>query len=577
MTQIKQTSHFWQRTARWIIYVCSFTGIICSVLVLFPQVQVRIINLAEIYLIHRKVNFYAQWMHTLSAWARGCISIIIIFDFFVVTKTGKKLFSQITGEILELLSKIDFRLFIKPLLLVTGVCLFGYLSIIRADFSYIDDLARAVEGYHGWNGWSRHIADILSTFIHADPNLTDISPLPQILAALITGASTVLLVHIFCNGNFSLTALLAGISLGLFPYFLETISYKFDAPYMALSVFFSIVPFVFIDSKKAFIFSSITSLLIMCMTYQASSGIYIVVTLLLCYRDWNYKRKSVTEILLCAGYAAGSFCVAMIFFRLVFMLPGSGSGFSTEMLPIDQLIPGILLNWKTYVITMYGDFGFIWKILIIFICVLFVFLSIKRSSQKKHLASGVSLVIITLSFFLSYGVYFLLKSPSYAPRALLGFSVFIAILGICIVSDHNKSKVAALSVLALNWCFLAFAFSYGNALADQKRYTDFRVELLLQDLSSLFPDRDKSNMPIAMENTIGFGPVTENISKHYPIIKRLVPSNRHYHTYIYLSEYFHWGRGTSETTAPPDMPVLLESYYHTIRSNGEHIRVILKN
>jgi hypothetical protein len=599
---------FGRRPARWVAYVCSLTGIICSILVLFPEVQKRIISLAELYMIHRKVNFYDQWMRTLSAWARGCLSIILAFDFLALTPKGRSLFREITKEMEDRLSKINFRPFIKPFLFVSGVYLFGYMSIIRADFSYVDDLARAVDGYHGWNGWSRHIADILSTFIHGDSNLTDISPLPQMLAALIAGAATILLVFILCGGEFPFAALLAGISLGLFPYFLENMSYKFDAPYMALSVFFSILPFVFIDSKKAFVSSSIASLLIMCMTYQASSGIYIVLALTLCFRDWNWRRKPGRALFWDAAFEVGSFCFAMLFFRLVFMLPSSGSGLSTDALSPAQLIPGILSNWKKYIAFIHDDFGLVWKILIMALCVLFICHTAGNSRQKKGAAFLGSLAFVTAAFFLSYGVYCLLKSPSYAPRALFGFGVFTAIVGVCCVSfiklpkiadahsegapDNKSGKrdrlpgirgasgsagCAVLCVVMLNWCFLAFAFSYGNALADQKRYTNFRVAMLLHDLSSLFPGRDKSEMSLDMENMIGFGPVTENIAKHYPIIKRLVPSNRHYHVYIYLSDYFHWGRGRSENAAPPDMPVLLDSYYHVIKSDGEHIRVAFKN
>jgi hypothetical protein len=169
----------------------------------------------------------------------------------------------------------------------------------------------------------------------------------------------------------------------------------------------------------------------------------------------------------------------------------------------------------------------------------------------------------------------MLQNPSFQPRALIGFGVFTAATGICVAGARNRAATAG--VLLLNWCFLVFAFSYGNALADQKRYANFRVEILLQDLSGLFPGRDMSKIPVLMDNEIGFGPVTENVSEHYPVIKRLVPSNRHYHLYIYLSEYFHWGRGYSDNEAPPDMPVVLDSYYHTVRSNGEHIRVTFNN
>jgi hypothetical protein len=311
------------------------------------------------------------------------------------------------------------------------------------------------------------------------------------------------------------------------------------------------------------------------MTYQASSGIYIVLTLLLCFQDWNGKRKAAREILLFAAMAAVSFCFSMIFFRLIFMVSGSGSGLSTDMLALNQFVPGMLFNLKTYITTINDDFGLIWKVIIILICVLFIFQQCGRSGQKKPIAFIVSAMFIIMAFFLSYGVYFMLKSPSYNPRALLGFGVFIAAISICNIFSHNKAAI--ISVFMLNWCFMVFAFSYGNALVDQKRYTNFRIEMLLHDLSSLFPGRDTSKMPVSMENGIGFGPVTENISEHYPVIKRLVPDNRHYHLYIYLSEYFHWGRGKSENEIPSDMTVVLDSYYHTIRSNGEHIYVTFKH
>jgi hypothetical protein len=566
-----------RKVLRGAIGAISVIGLICSIMALFPYVQRIIIGLAERFLIHRKVNFYGQWMRTLQAWAKGCIALIIIFDFFVISAKGRVYFEKIMKEIKGCLPEISFKLFVKPVLLLSGIYSLGIASIIRANFSYVDDISRAIEGYHGWNGWSRHIADILSTFIHADSNLTDISPLPQLLAMFIVAAGSVLLVYILCDGKITLLTVLAGIPIGLSPYFLENISYKFDAPYMALSVFAGIVPFLFIKSKRAFVFSSIVSLLVMCMTYQASSGIYIMITIMLCFQDWNGRRKTNREIIGFAGSALFSFCFALIFFRLIFMVPGSGSGVSTAGLPLRELIPGVLKNIHDYTLCISNDLGMVWKVITAIICVLFVIQTARISARKRVFALLVSGLVIVISFIMSYGAYLVLESPSYAPRALYGFGIFIAIISICIVSHSTKSAV--ISTLALNWCFIVFAFSYGNALADQKRYTDFRIELLLQDLGTLFPDRDKSEMLIQMENQLGFGPITENIAKHYPVIRRLVPNNHHYHAYHYLVDYFHWGMWDSVTKGfdPADLPVMLDTYYHTIKSDGLRIVVLFKN
>jgi hypothetical protein len=564
-----------RRIIRLCIGIVSIFGIICSIAVLFPFVQRLIISFAEEYIIHRKVNFIDDWMNTLIAWAKGCIALIVIFDFFTVIPPGRLLFGKISGDIKFCLRKINFRYFIKPVLLMTGIYTLGILTIIRANFSYIDDLDRAVEGYHGWNGWSRHLADILSTFIHADTNLTDISPLPQFLAVLLIAFSSVFLVYILCDKKITVLTLLAAVPVGLSPYFLENMSYKFDAPYMGLSIFFSIIPFLFIKSKRAFIFTSVVSLLIMCMTYQASSGIYVMLAIVLAFQDWNSKNKTNKEILGFLGISALSFCFSMLFFRLIFMVPTSGHGVSTSMLSLGKMVSGVLSNFGNYIRQIEDDFGLVWKIGIGLIALLFIIRAGKTTAQKGVAAIPAAIFVLLVALIMSYGVYILLENPLYAPRALYGFGIFIAIIGIYVISSF--SKIAVISVLALNWCFFVFAFSYGNALADQKRYTDFRIEMVLQDLNGLFPVWNTKDMSIQVNNDIGFGPITENIAKHYPIIKRLVPISRHYHLYHYLTDYFHWGEGQDGKTNEDEPEVVLDTYYHTIKSNGEKIIVEFKH
>ena len=463
---------------------------------------------------------------------------------------------------------------IKPFLFVLTVYLLGILSIIRADFFYIDDVDRAVRGYHGWNGWSRHLSDILSTFIHADTNLADISPLPQILAVFITAAAAAALAYILSEGKPTAARLLAALPLGLSPYFLENYSYKFDAPYMALSVLLSVLPFLFVKTKKAFVFVSIISLLGMCMTYQASSGIYLMIAAALAFVDWNYHKKAGKELFVFAARSFGSFVIALVFFRLVFMVNGTtGHGVSTEVLPPERLLSGVIKNLTSCFTLINADFGVVWKLLMAVICVLFIADAAKRSARKGAIRFIAPCLLTAFLCAASYGVYIILENPLFAPRALYGFGAYIAIISVCLVRSGGKPALAG--VIALNWCFLVFAFSYGNALADQKRYTHFRAELLLSDLNALFPGRNGNDMEIHLENNIGFGPLTENIARHYPVVKRLVPLNRLYQFDKYMTEYFRWEKGKT-WEGSGSLPVIFDSYYHVIKSDGKRIVVSLK-
>jgi len=571
------------------IILLSIIGLIACTAVLLPPVKRMIIDFA-VWILHREL--YSYWLNAFLSYAIGGICFILFFDYCTLTNSGRAIVQKVKQEIRESFSEIDFRSFIKPMLLMFGVYLLGILTIIRANFSYRDDLRRSVDGFPGWRIFSRYVPEFSSIFVHGDTNLTDISPLPQLLAVLILSISSVLLVYILSNKKITTVKLLASIPLGLSPYFLECLAYKFDAPYMALSILESIVPFLFITRKKVFFFFSTVSLLFMCMTYQAASGIYLMIVLILCFQDWNSRKKPNKEILSFLWMAILAFCFALLAFRFFFMKPVD-SYVSTIMFPLHQIIQGTLSNINQYATIINHDFGMIWKIGIALVLFFFITKATSQSAQKKLLSFVVSILIAGLSFMVSYGVYSLLTMPLYAPRGLFGFGVFLAILCVYAVSDYKK--VAIIAVLALNWCLFVFAFSYGNALADQARYGEFRIGILLHDLSELYPDTDNGNRSIQMKNSIDYAPSIKNIAKHYPIIERLVSERlgemkeskigwfNIYYFEVYFNNSFALNGGLDESDNyytdfnSLNLPVVLDSYYHTIRSDGNRILIILKH
>jgi hypothetical protein len=72
------------------------------------------------------------------------------------------------------------------------IYLVGISAILLSNVHYADDIARTNLGYAGWSGFSRYSSTILAHGIHADNYLTNIAPLPQILAALILAISSVI-------------------------------------------------------------------------------------------------------------------------------------------------------------------------------------------------------------------------------------------------------------------------------------------------------------------------------------------------------------------------------------------------
>jgi len=577
-----------EQLIKYCIIIVLTIGLAICIAMLFPHVRQMIIRFGE-RLLHRETSIYQEWFSMLLSYAIGGILLIILSGYCLLTASGKTLARKMKNEIRDCLSEINWRSFIKPVLLMSGVYLLGIMTIIRANLLYNDDIWRSIIGIGRWYDWSRYVSELFSIFIHADFHLTDISPVPQLLAIFFLAVSSVLLVYVLNNRKITIIALLASIPLGLSPYMLECLSYRFDSPYMALSVLASVVPFLFLSNKKAFIFCSIISLLIMCMTYQAASGIYLLITLFLCFKDWNYKQKTNREVFIFLGQAVLSFCVAMALFKLFLMKP-SDSYVSTATASLQQLFSSVLTNIQTYANFINSDFGFIWKALIGVIFCFFIAKSVFTSAQNKMISFLAAIIFLGLLFVLSYGIYLALMKSLFFPRAMYGFGVFLAIISIYIASNFNR--IAKIAAFALSWSFFVFAFSYGNALADQMRYINFRAGILLQDLSALYPNENENGIKLQLNNTIGFTPLVRNIAKHNPVIYRLVPEMMRddMFTYFYLLSYFNYAPfNTANLNLESvnregeqyvdfitlDLPVVLKTYFHTIRSDGKRVLVEL--
>jgi len=535
-------------------------------------------------ILQREASTYQSWVRLLLSFAMGGICFILFFDYCTLTDSGRALVQKAKQEIKACLSEIDFRSLVKPVVWMFVVYLLGILTIIRANFLYRDDLARAIRGFRGWHDWSRYVSEFSSIFVHGDTHLTDISPLPQLLAILILSVSSVLLVYVTGNKKITTVRLLASIPLGLSPFFLECLIFKFDAPYMALSILVSIVPFLFISRKKAFLFCSIACLLMMWTTYQAASGVYLMIVLILCFQDWNSRKKSSKEILVFLGQVALAFGLALLLFKFFLMKTFNeqeSAYVSNAMYPVSTILSGAVHNLKNYAMTINGDLGIVWKIGILLVLFFFVVKSIRRAAQRIVLSFLASITVLALSFILSFGAYSFLITPLYAPRAFLGLGVFLSIVCVYVVSDYTKW--AKVIVLALNWCFFIFAFSYGNALADQTRYAEFRIEILLHDLSTLYPNRNREELSFNFKNVIDYAPSIQNIAKNYPLIEKLVPRRLGDYPWddYYCLEYFNF-TSYSNTRSHfnddfDDLPVVLDSYYHTIKSDGSRVLILLKH
>lgn len=410
--------------------------------------------------------------------------------------------------------KENFRFFIFTYI----IYLIGYTALLRADSFYIDDMRRVLDGVAGWENFSRFSSNFLSGVFNTSKVLTDISPLSQLISIGFLTLSSIILVKTF-NDKLNYLPLLASTAIGLSPYYLENMSYKYDSIYMTIAVFSTIFPFLFLHKTRLFIVLSVLSLLLMYTTYQTANGIFIISSLLYSgklYID-KHELKITFKFLIISG---ASFILATMIYKF-FILNEVSSYVSSEMYPIKDLFYGIKNNLNIYLNDIINNFrkttlGYLF-IFIYGLYLLNVFIYTKNTKKTV-----INLVISIIALIFSYGLYLVLVKPLWAARAFTGIGVFIAIIGILAIKyQPNYLKLISIIVFSsFTYSLIVISTTYGNSLKAQDEFNNFRINLLLSDLNTnLDPN---INYNIYIENGKINAPRIEKAIKVFPILNKLI-------------------------------------------------------
>ncbi len=470
----------------------------------------------------------------------------------------------------------------KPFLWLSLLYVLALLALLRANYYYVDDQGRAILGYHGWQDWSRHVTQVLSFFVSLTPKLTDISPLTQILAVGIMSLAGLLVIYCLTGKKeISWSLLLGALPMGLSPWFLECFTYKFDSPYMALSVFVSVLPFLWWEKdEKKFYIVSFLCLLVMTMTYQAASGIFVIETLFLSFFSWIRGGKG-KPIFIWMIRAALVYVAALLTFKVFLLQPPIENYASTEVAPVFNLPHIFLRNTEVYLQTAWQDLNLVAQILMA-IVVLFWLRYVRKVTKRNWLGSLLTALLLLLAtVILSYGAYLVLEKLFLFPRGSFGLGIWFSFVLISLLSMADGKGASKWLALLVAWQLMGGAAAYGNALAEQKRYTDFRVQLVVQDLNTLHLTDDKE-IRYHILGDIGKAPLVCSVEREYPAVKRLVASTfagddiwRMFYFHFYHDLVSHADMRSAAKTYM-NLPAVLENGYHKIQTDGRDVLIVLK-
>ena len=475
----------------------------------------------------------------------------------------------------------------KALWILTGIYVLGISAILKADFNYMDDMGRAFYGFKNWGDYSRILANSFSTYVHMGHYIADVSPWSQIVTMFIVAASGImLLMGIYRKISFTIWEILALVPLGLNPYFLECISYKYDSPYMALSILGAVLPLLFLEARPLVaVFATMIGTVTVCTSYQAGTGIFPMVVLFIVLRRWSQKedRKAIGIYL---AKAVSGYLLGVLFFFVIIMKPTDEAitASSNALPPLAELFPTIGKNLTGYYQSVLHDFKTVWLLLlaVLFVTALLTFL--RDTKQNRVYSAGAMIILYVLWVCMTFGLYAVLETPSFMPRAMYGVGCLVTLLGIGSVEQKKPGIQLQYVVPAvlLGVMFFTFALTYGNVLKCQKEYTEFRMQQVIGDLSDaglLVEDREIS---LEVVGDIGRAPIIRNMPSDYNILNRLLPQTFSGNNIWFCYKFYHYydmknvKEDLSHDFAELGLPVVKDCIYHRIRAEGEKVLVELK-
>ena len=458
-------------------------------------------------LIQKVVPFSYEWVIAFISLILGAISFYFLY-------VCADVFSN-KGKVLIVIAK-RYKYHICALFILYFI---SFLSMMRANYYYIDDIGRTISGNDLTGGFSRYLSNAFAEAINTNVWLADLSPITQLIALLILAyAGAIVLYMIHGNTPPKVFHVAALIPMGLSPYFLSCLSFKFDSPFMAFSILISIIPLLFYRKTwwKYGIVVYIATLC-MCTTYQASSGIFPAGVLLLAFFMWA-KKKAWKGIILFVGVSASAYMMALLSFRFLLMEPIGDSYVNTSI-----TFRHLFSNIANYVSSLWNDYGVVWKLCLLVVVITF-FVNVVLQTKRNR---GVTAALLVVTLFgvtvFSYGANVVFEVPTLDARGIYSIGVLIAIISAKTLS-LDKRFISVGAVVLLGWMCVAFAVIYGNALDLQKNYTAYRMEQVLDDINEERLLEDRDNLELRFAGSEGVSSSVQNLMQQYPILKRLMPT-----------------------------------------------------
>ncbi|MER1905714.1 glucosyltransferase domain-containing protein [Citrobacter portucalensis] len=394
-------------------------------------------------------------------------------------------------------------------------------QIISSDIYYMDDIFRHVLWYSGWSGDGRPFADTIYNIISFGNSIVDMHPMPLIGSI---GLFSLTMYYYAKNNNISLSYIyMVSCSVIIInPFFVSNLWFRFDGPFMVLSICFAIIPFC-ANIKNKFVqlvFSSFFVLMALGL-YQTSINVFLgFIFIELIVKITNEKLScSIKQFV----YRFSSAIVAILLYKFttskIYPMNDYAAAYS-KTIELDYnglltLINNVKIALDGLNVALLSFWIYIIPCTIVVLCAL-----IKKTCNHSKISLIMALVSVVSLFFLSFGVIVLSNNMVVYPRVYLGFGCFLFLLFI-LVSQSKLKPYIRYAIILVPYSIMSVYFFIENS-SIKAEYIDKNelAQRLVYDISN---NSEINNKCIMIINYPKISKVAEMNLRAYPYSYNVLP------------------------------------------------------
>lgn len=408
-------------------------------------------------------------------------------------------------------------------LVILGLAL---IPIIGSNVYYMDDLYRVVLGIKGWSGDARPFAEIFYNALTLQSGIMpDLFPAPLILAVVFVCFVFSMLSEKFSNGRDVLFAFCI-CPLILNPLFSSNLHFKYDSPFMVLSVAFALLPFCF-SFKKTVLYVLITAAFVTLTlsTYQVSVNIFAVLTVvefLYAATKGGFRGAVLRLVNRGVGFIVGYF----VYSKIIIPLTPVNKYFLEYSTAVGLDESGALKIFDNFtssftIFTNSQSLGFEIFVFCIVAAYVLAISNVVISNYKS--TNPVALVLSSaLAFFMFVllipGVMIFSEQPLFFARGYIGFGGFVSamLIPLCWASVRALKYILVIPYVYM----VGFVYAAHNAFKLENDHIEQTAMSIINDINSSGHDDVKY---IRVDGALKNSPGTEVIVTAYPLIKTILP------------------------------------------------------